>query len=54
MDILSQAIYFIGYIGSIVGSLIQDNYIYTFLIMIVTIICTLKIIKKLRYRESGG
>lgn len=52
--VFSQAAYFIQCIGGIVSSLITGNAIRDLLFTVMTLFCTLKIIGKLSYRESGG
>lgn len=52
--IWTEAALFISDIGSIVKSLVQGNFIMEFWVTVMTLFCTLKIIGKLSYRESGG
>lgn len=53
-DFFTQAAFFIQCVGGIVASLIQGNPIYTLLITVMTLFCTLKVLGKVSYRENGG
>lgn len=54
INLFPDAAAFIGVIGDIVNGLISGNYIGRFLVLVFTVLCTVKLVGKLTYRESGG
>lgn len=54
MIVFQDAAYFIRVIGEIVNGLIEGNYLAQFLVVLFTVLCTIKMLGKLTYRENGN